>query len=370
MTSIGLLRDKLRARGTNQVAAIPADSIQLDRLMAFVTCLITFGLFIDGWAHNHGQVDDSFFTPWHALLYGAVALSGLILIVTHMRNVGKGFRFGGALPAGYTLSLLGFFMFAAGGVADLVWHEVFGFEEGLESLISPSHLFLAVSGLLIMTGPIRAAWQRKSGETWGDLLPAILAFTCITSIFLFFVAFAAITSDTALLTGPRPSDTDLIDGLGIIAFMLHSNILLGVLLLMSRRWRLPAGTATVIFGTSAALMTWLRVEYNAEFIFVLAALAVGVLADWLLQRGALNSAAGTRRFCIVIPFVYSLGALIVVEILGATVWDANGHVVADPYVAGYTGDGWGIWLWLEPADAAACRASIKQNPKLAARDME
>ena len=227
MTSIGLLRDKLRARGTNQVAAIPADSIQLDRLMAFVACLITFGLFIDGWAHNHGQVDDSFFTPWHALLYGAVALSGLILIVTHMRNVGKGFRFGGALPAGYTLSLLGFFMFAAGGVADLVWHEVFGFEEGLESLISPSHLFLAVSGLLIMTGPIRAAWQRKSGETWGDLLPAILAFTCITSIFLFFVAFAAITSDTALLTGPRPSDTDLIDGLGIIAFMLHSNIFAG-----------------------------------------------------------------------------------------------------------------------------------------------
>ncbi len=357
MTSIGLLRDKLRAQGTDQAAAIPADSIQLDRLMALTACLITFGLFIDGWAHNHGQVDDSFFTPWHALLYGAVALSGLILLVTHMRNVGKGFHFGSALPAGYTLSLLGFFLFAAGGVADLAWHEIFGFEEGTEALISPSHLFLAVSGLLIVTGPIRAAWQRKSDETWSDLLPAILSFTCITSIFLFFVAFAAITSSTAMLTGARPDSTRLLDSAGIVAFLLHSNILLGVLLLLTRRWRLPVGTATLVFATSAALMTWLRVEHNEEFIFVLSALAVGLLADWLLQRGALNSVAGTRLFCIVIPFAYSLGALMVVEILGATVWGADGlwwliHMwLGVPVMAGAFG--YGLSLLLRPPAAPA-----------------
>lgn len=357
MTSIGLLRDKMRARGADQAAAIPADSIQLDRLMALTACLITFGLFIDGWAHNHGQVDDSFFTPWHALLYGAVGLSGLILIVTHMRNVGKGFHFGSALPAGYALSLLGFFMFAAGGVADMAWHEIFGFEEGTEALISPSHLFLAVSGLLIVTGPIRAAWQRKSGETWSDLLPAILSFTCITSIFLFFVAFAAITSSTAMLTGARPDSTRLIDGLGIVAFVLHSNILLGVLLLTTRRWRLPVGTATLVFGASAALMTWLRVQHNEEFIFVLSALAVGLLADWLLQRGALNSAAGTRLFCILIPFAYCLGALIVVETLGASVWATGGlwwliHMwLGVPVMA--AAFGYGLSLLMRPPAAPA-----------------
>ena len=355
MASIGLLRDKMRARGTDRAAAIPADSIQLDRWMALAACLITFGLFIDGWAHNHGQVDDSFFTPWHALLYGAVGLSGLILIVTHMRNVGKGFRFSGALPAGYTLSLLGFFMFAAGGVADLAWHEIFGFEEGTEALVSPSHLWLAVSGLLIITGPIRAAWQRKSGETWRDLLPAILSFTCITSIFLFFTAFAAITSSTAMLTGLRPSDTRVIDGLGVVAFVLHSNILLGVLLLTTRRWRLPVGTATIIFGTSAALMTWMRVRHNEEFIFVISAVAVGLLADWLLQRGTLKSAAGTRLFCIAIPFAYSLGALIAVEILGASVWGADGlwwliHMwLGVPVLAGAFG--YGLSLLMRPAVA-------------------
>ncbi|MCY4146599.1 MAG: hypothetical protein OXE95_09690 [Chloroflexi bacterium] len=357
MTSIDLLRGRMRARGTDRPAAIPADSIQLDRLMALAACLITFGLFIDGWAHNHGRVDDSFFTPWHALLYGAVGLSGLILIVTHMRNVSKGFRFSGALPAGYTASLVGFFMFAAGGVADMVWHEVFGFEENIEALISPSHLFLAVAGLMIVTGPIRAAWQRRGGETWSDLLPAVLSLTCITSIFLFFVAFAAITSSTAMLTGSRPASTRLIDGLGVVGFLLHSNILLGVLLLATRRWRLPVGTATLIFVGSAALMTWLRVQHNKEFLFVLSALAVGLLADWLLQRGALETVAGTRLFSIVIPFAYSLGALIVVEILGASVWGAEGlwwliHMwLGVPVMAGAFG--YGLSLLMRPPAAPA-----------------
>jgi hypothetical protein len=27
------------------------------------------GGFLDGWAHHHGRVDASFFTPWHAVLY-------------------------------------------------------------------------------------------------------------------------------------------------------------------------------------------------------------------------------------------------------------------------------------------------------------
>ena len=353
MASIGVWRDRLLSRGRDDARAIPADSIQLDRLMALTACLITFGLFIDGWAHNHGQVDDSFFTPWHALLYGAVGLAGLILIVTHTRNVGKGFAFGLALPRGYGLSLLGFFMFALGGGVDLVWHETFGFEEGTEALISPSHLFLAVAGLLIITGPIRAVWGRKTGNSWGELLPVMLTFTCITSIFLFFTAYAAVTSSTAMLTGARPPDTRLLDAIGIMAFLLHSNILLGVLLLMSRRWTLPVGAATLIFGVSAALMTWLRVRNDEEVLFVVAAVAVGLLADWLLRRGALNTTGGIRLFAIIIPFVYSLTALMAIEALGSSVWGQDGlwwliHMwLGVPVMAGAFG--YGLSLLTHPA---------------------
>ena len=161
MTATRMAKRALPAkRAGRALEGSPADNLRLDWTMAIISCAIVFGLYIDGWAHNHGQVDDSFFTPWHALLYGAVGLSGLVLVVSHIRNVGQGFRWSTALPAGYTLSLIGFFAFGAGGLVDMFWHETFGFEEGIEALISPSHLFLALTGLLIMTGPIRALWRR------------------------------------------------------------------------------------------------------------------------------------------------------------------------------------------------------------------
>ena len=28
--------------------------------------VFTGGLFLDGWAHTHGRVDDTFFTPWRS----------------------------------------------------------------------------------------------------------------------------------------------------------------------------------------------------------------------------------------------------------------------------------------------------------------
>jgi hypothetical protein len=34
------------------------------------------GIFLDGWAHAHGRVDESLFTPWHAVLAG---IAGLLL---------------------------------------------------------------------------------------------------------------------------------------------------------------------------------------------------------------------------------------------------------------------------------------------------
>ena len=259
------------AKAKRAIAGLPADNIRLDWTMALISCAIIFGLYIDGWAHNHGFVDDSFFTPWHALLYGAVGLSGLVLIAHHFRNVSKGFRWSKALPAGYALSLIGFFAFGAGGAVDMLWHEVFGFEESIEALISPSHLFLALTGLLIMTGPIRALWQRDTDNSWTSLAPAILCFICITSVFTFFNAFAAIGGDMIILTGPRPEPHSLSDVAGIVAFVIQSNILLGAVLFMTRRWRLPFGAITLLFILNSLLMTWYRVGEAGEFIFAISA---------------------------------------------------------------------------------------------------
>ena len=306
------------------IAGAPADNIRLDWLMALISCAIVFGLYIDGWAHNHGQVDDSFFTPWHALLYGAVGLSGLVLIVNHFRNVSKGYRWSKALPAGYSLSLIGFFAFGAGGLVDMLWHQAFGFEESIEALISPSHLFLAVSGLLIMTGPIRALWRRESDGSWGNLAPAILCFICITSVFTFFNAYAPIGGDMIILTGPRPADHKLYDVAGIIPFVIQSNILLGAALFMTRRWRLPFGALTLLFVVNSLLMTWYRVGESGEFIFAINAALVGLLADYLLSGSQTIETSRLRLAGFLLPFAFSLGAMLVIHILGNSVWGTGG----------------------------------------------
>ncbi len=339
--------------GRRAIAGAPADSIGLDWAIAIFTCINVFGLFIDGWAHNHGKVDDTFFTPWHAVLYGAILAAGMLLIVTHFRNVRLGYRWTQALPRGYGLSLAGFFIFAMGGVGDLVWHEVFGFETGLEALLSPSHLLLALAGLMIMTGPIRAMWRRETTEqSWRGLLPAILSFLCITSVFTFFTTFAAVTSEFIALTGERPESHSLTDIYGIVSLVVHANILLAVILFMARRWRLPFGTVTLLFVVNMLLMTWMHIGETAEFIFAIGAGAAGLLGDWLLRRNALDETGSLRLFAFALPFVFSLGALLMTNILGTSVWGRGGlwweiHMwLGAPVLAGAFG--YGLSLLMRP----------------------
>ena len=335
----------------------PADNPRLDWWMAIVACAMIFGLFIDGWAHNHDRVDDSFFTPWHAILYSAYGVSAITLIAFHFRNVGKGFHWRRALPAGYMPALGGALLFAMGGMGDMVWHGLFGIEENIEALLSPTHLLLAASGLLIITGPIRALWQRQSEDNWRSLLPAILALTMTASVFTFFMSFAAVTPRMYILTGPRPEIHSLYDAYGVLALVAHSNILLGVVLFSSRRWRLPFGVFTLVYTVNALMMTWMHLRANADFLLVINAAIAGLLCDWLLSRKITESTKGLRLFSCLLPFVYSAGALLVIQILGAGAWEKGGlwwevHMwLGAPVLAGAFG--YGLSLLVRPPASPA-----------------
>src|SRR4029078_10382041 len=52
-------------------------------------------------------------------------------------------------------------------------HMVFGVEQGLQILFSPTHLGLATSMLLILTSPLRSAWQNPALPA-APRLPALL----------------------------------------------------------------------------------------------------------------------------------------------------------------------------------------------------
>src|SRR5215471_11898276 len=80
------------------VKPYPADSPRFDFVYAILTGVFAFGLFLDGWAHNHGKVDNTFFTPWHAVLYSAFFLNGLVLGIVLLLNHRRGRSWLTALP--------------------------------------------------------------------------------------------------------------------------------------------------------------------------------------------------------------------------------------------------------------------------------
>src|SRR5713101_8782213 len=81
--------------------------IRFDRVITIFICWFLGGLFLDGWAHNHGLVDKTFFTPWHAVLYSGYFANAVLLVGTVVINHLRGYRWQQAIPSGYELSLFG-----------------------------------------------------------------------------------------------------------------------------------------------------------------------------------------------------------------------------------------------------------------------
>jgi dipeptidyl aminopeptidase/acylaminoacyl peptidase len=165
------------------VRASRASTLRFDLLMIVVLGAMIGGFFADLWAHSHGRVE-TFFTIWHLALYSAAGLVFLVLAVTWARALRAGAPIRAALPEGYGLSLAGALVFMIGGFLDLLWHLAFGIEVSISALFSPTHLILFGAGLLMVSGPLRAAWQRgdDAGTPWVRRLPMVLSIALVLAV--------------------------------------------------------------------------------------------------------------------------------------------------------------------------------------------
>ena len=170
----------------------PPSSLVFDWIMAVLGLVLVAGVAQDGWAHTHGQVDQSFLTPWHAILYSAMTLNGIVLGAFAVRNKLRGYLVRYALPFGYGASLVGIILFAIGGTFDLWWHTRYGIESDINALVSPPHLWLATSATLILVGPIRSIASRYGRDAggWKIAGPAIVSLTAVFMLIGFFTQYA------------------------------------------------------------------------------------------------------------------------------------------------------------------------------------
>jgi hypothetical protein len=238
---------------------------------------VVIGLFVDGWAHNAGK-PETFWTPWHALLY-----SGFLAAMAHFALTGERHRRRGTFVRPDPLTLAGFGLFAAGGLADMTWHTVFGVEKDLEALLSPSHLVLMVAGLLLVTSPVRSALDRgDTAPSWRDFAPTAVGLTLTVAVLAFFTQFAsALHADVHdVFAAGAPDELQVV---GVAAVLLPNALLVGALLWTTARWTSPPpGTFTLIFGATAVLMAGL--DAFDQLALVVPVAAGGALADALVAR--------------------------------------------------------------------------------------
>lgn len=338
--SITFAQDSAERPSVNQR---PADSLRFDLISALLGMAFVLGLYLDGWAHNNGFVDESFFTPWHAVLYGAYAVGAAVLVFTQFRNVQKGYGFLNAVPRGYALSLLGVLLFAVGGVGDMLWHTAFGIEEDLEALYSPTHLLLATAGMLIATGPLRAAWQRREKSFgWGAALPMLIAALAAYSILTFFIQIFHSLGNPSIMTGRGSGGYAgfLEDVYGMTSMIISGGLLAGMLLLLLRRWsRLPAGSMTLLLGANALLMFWMRPESSTATAAYAAQIAAGLVIDGLLLwlRPSPARPRALRTVAFVATFVLVLTNLAALGLLHGGLWWQIHMWLGAPFVAGAVG---------------------------------
>ncbi|MFL5807193.1 MAG: hypothetical protein ACJ8CR_36370 [Roseiflexaceae bacterium] len=332
------------ASDTGATADDEAHSRRFDWLMALTSLWILTGTFLDGWYHNTFQDGiETFFTPWHGILYSGLAAAGALLLPTYARNLGRGYTWMRALPSGYMLSLLGFMIFALGGGADFAWHTLFGFEADEEALLSPAHLLLATGGVLLTSGPLRAALRRSGLDgdgRWSHLLPALLSLLSVYSLFTFFTQYANAFTHANIIAGRGPDgETYFWNVAGITGVLVPTALMMGFILLAIRRWQLPIGSLTLLLTTNAGLMFSLGSSYSGQYWPVLlAALAGGILADALLAllKPSVARVRALRVFSFATPFSFFL-LYFAALILSSGVWWRIHMWLGAPFLAGVVG---------------------------------
>jgi len=219
------------------------------------------GLFIDGWAHGQGK-PESFFTPWHGVLYSGFVAGGLWTIAER----GRIRRRGEAQPEPDALATAGAVLFAVAGIADMLWHTIFGVEQDLEALLSPSHLLLMVAGVLLTTAPLRGGWPRGRDATLSELAPKVASLAFTAAVASFFLVFA----------NPFvPFAEDIHPAVDAAAVIVTNLILVAPLTWLAVKVSLPRGAALIHLGIVIALVLGLD---GFERWPLLAAAVVGGIA--------------------------------------------------------------------------------------------
>jgi hypothetical protein len=273
------------AARTAQSAASPRE----DAVTAFLGALLVGGVLTDAWAHtNRLSTLESFFTPWHAMLYtGFAATAAWTVWLAYRRRTGPRW-WREAWPAGYAVGAVGAAMFAVGGLGDMAWHTVFGIEVGLKTALSPSHLLLDAGAVMLLTSPLRSWWAAGSDgglRALAGMVSMGLGVTMATVLLLNVSPFSPLVGDapTQVYEPGLTNEGHLTAVRAFGAYVIMTLVLIVPFLLAHRR-RATFGVATALVALVAAFAVLTFDAPKIQLTAAAGAIIGAALADLAVVR--------------------------------------------------------------------------------------
>ena len=270
------------------------------------------GISLDAWAHGHIRLE-SFWTPWHAVLYSGLFATAFVLPGAMAINRLKGLSWRETIPAGYEISVLGIIGSFIGGVGDLTWHLLFGIEQNLDAALSPTHIALMLFFGFVLVGPFHALYVSRT-RTSPVLL--LLSFTLLLLYWQIITGEASPYTDFFLTNAPKADGAR--QTLAVLSYIVQGGFLASLTMYLLRRWKPFFG----FFFIALALSTATLATMESNFLIVCIA---GLLIDcaYLLVKPSLASIERFRLFVASVPGIWLLTYTVVVSVIYGTVWSTH-----------------------------------------------
>lgn len=273
--------DQAKTHSSTRSRDFAPGGLGFDWIITVLIMVATAGVLFDEWSHRTYGGDQSVLNPFHITFFAGDGLHFFILLCLWLYNVRRGYAVSKALPQGYLPALIALGAFGASGIADQLGHALFGFEVGLEGLLSPTHVILFLLGGVIIAGPLRATLARlgSTKPSLASLAPLLGCTGALLAMFEIALTLFLPLSDnlyiTQALATPQPIYGELI---GVAGIVLQILILVGVLLWLTFRVALPTGALSVTL-LAYGLLNLVTFQFSPVLLPVW--LGTGVAADLL-----------------------------------------------------------------------------------------
>ncbi len=276
---------------------------------------LVLGISLDAWAHNHFRLE-TFWTPWHGVLYSGLFATALVLPGAMLINRLKGISWRETIPAGYEISVLGIIGSIIGGLGDMTWHLLFGIEQNIDAAFSPTHIALMLFFGFVVVGPFHALYVNNARFSRVLLL---LSFTLLLTYWALISQSISPYTTLWLVDTPKTNETG--QALAIAAYVIQGAFLAGLTMYLLRRWNVFFGFFFIALTISAAPLAAMQNNY----IVIPIGMVAGLLIDcaYLLIRPSLASIERFRIFVASVPGIWLLTYTLIVSLVYGTVWSTH-----------------------------------------------